>query len=290
VRLVVSERAPEISIYGELASLQQVILNVCNNAAQAMDSCGTIGIETDLRGIEGSPSELAPGQYIVISVSDQGRGMDEATLERVFEPFFTTRPEGNGLGLALVREVVSQHAGTVRIRSTPGVGTRVDIWLPSLSTIQSSSGSDAYGSTGRGEGETVLIVEPNRERLLRHEEILAALGYEPVGFTDATEAEMACLTEPTRFDAALYCARLQDGPVVLEQAARLAKNVRHVPILLACTSPGDFAAPALAEAGIAEILRQPLSSAELVGALARALAGRASTLRSAPGFVTAATS
>jgi CheY-like chemotaxis protein len=262
-------------ISGELTSLQQVILNVCNNAAQAMDLPGTIEIKTDVRQIESAsaaaPAELSPGQYVVISVTDPGRGMDETTLERVFEPFFTTRSEGNGLGLAMARETVYEHGGTVRIRSTPGTGTRVDIWLPCLSAAQTFPEHDGYSALGRGGGETVLVLEANRDRLLRHEEILAALGYEPVGFTQGTDAEAAYLAEPTRFDVALYCARQQEGASVLVLAAELREKAPHLPILLASSAPGDFAAPALAEAGVSEIIRQPLNSAELAGTLARCL-------------------
>ena len=283
VRLVVRETVPGLTIWGELTSLQQVILNVCNNAAQAMDSPGTIEIEMDLRqltpGAHAEPAELAPGTYVVICLSDPGRGMDEATLERVFEPFFTTRSEGNGLGLAMVREIVSEHGGTVRILSTLGSGTRVDIWLPGFSAAQSPQ-TGAHGLSDRGGGETVLVLEANRERLLRHEEILAALGYEPVGFTQAAEAEAAWLADPTRFDAALYCAHLRDGPTVLAQAASLRNKAPHLAILLASASPGDFAAPELAEAGVSEIIRQPLNSAEVAGALVRCLSFPAAAFHS----------
>jgi signal transduction histidine kinase len=275
VRLLIQEISPEVLICGELASLQQVILNICNNAAQAMDSPGTIEIKIDTRQIESAgaarPADLSPGRYVVVCVTDPGRGMDEATLERVFEPFFTTRSEGNGLGLAMVRETVSEHGGAVRIRSTLGMGTHVDVWLPCLSAAQASAGSDVYSTMGRGSGETVLVLEANHERLLGHEEILAALGYEPVGFTQGADAEAAYLSNPKRFDAALYCARLQDGSSVLAHAARLREKAPHLPILLASSAPGDFVAPALADAGVSEIIRQPLNSAELAGALARCL-------------------
>ena len=281
VRLVVRESSPGVMVYGELTSLQQVILNVCNNAAQAMDAPGTIEIRIATREPESGgatePGGLAAGRYVVVSVTDPGRGMDEATLERVFEPFFTTRAEGNGLGLALVREVISEHGGTVRMRSTPGTGTRVDIWLP-CSESQFSTESEFHDAVDRGDGEAVLVLEANRERLLRHEEILAALGYEPVGFTGVTEAAAALLADPTRCDAALFCARSQDSMAVLTWVTALRKLAPHLPVVLATSAPADFAAPALAEAGVAAIIGQPLNSAELAGALGRCITQRRASL------------
>jgi signal transduction histidine kinase len=283
VRLLVRESSPGVMVYGELTSLQQVILNVCNNAAQAMDTPGTVEIRIATRELESSgatePCGLAAGRYVVVSVTDPGRGMDEATLERVFEPFFTTRAEGNGLGLALVREVISEHGGTVRIRSTPGAGTRVDIWLP-CGESQSSTESEFPEAVDRGGGEAVLVLEANRERLLRHEEILAALGYEPVGFTGVTEAEAALLADPTRCDVALICARSQDSTAVLTWVAALRKQASQLPIVLATSAPADFAAPALAEAGVTAVIGQPLNSAELAGALGRCLTHRRASLQS----------
>ncbi|HEY6925522.1 MAG TPA: two-component system VirA-like sensor kinase [Steroidobacteraceae bacterium] len=286
VRLVVQEVAAEIKICGEPTSLQQAILNVCNNAAQAMDSPGVIRIEIELSGTDTGaaavPAELTSGQYVLVSVIDSGRGMDEATLERVFEPFFTTRSEGNGLGLPMVRQIVTEHGGAVRIRSTPGAGTRVDFWLPRASPVELATLNDADHMRWRGGGETVLVVESDHERLLRHEEILAALGFEPVGLARGADAEAAYLADSTRFDAALYCAHLQDGATVLADAARLAEMAPHLPILLASSSPSDLAAPSLAEAGIAEVVRQPLSSVELAGALARCLVPSATLLGNQP--------
>ena len=138
--------------------------------------------------------------------------MDESTQERMFEPFFSSRLEGNGLGLATVREIVLQHNGAVRVQSAPGVGTRIEIWLPAA---RDQASSDARGASerdsGRGAGETVLVVEADRERLLRHEEILAALGYEPVGFSYPTEALAALrrLSESLRRGAAVLSSALR---------------------------------------------------------------------------------
>src|ERR1700676_910638 len=157
IRLVVRGTSQPMVVSGELAQLQQVILNLCNNAAQAMDAAGTIEVEIEARNIETalslSEGELVRGPYVVISIIDSGRGMDEALLERIFEPFFTTRPEGNGLGLATVREIVLDHGGAVNVQSAPGAGTRLDIWLPSVSVIEPVSRHETPGSLRRGSGE-----------------------------------------------------------------------------------------------------------------------------------------
>jgi signal transduction histidine kinase len=282
ISLVVRGTSQPMVVSGELAQLQQVILNLCNNAAQAMDAAGTIEVEIGARDIGSALSmghgELVHGHYVVISIVDSGRGMDEALLERIFEPFFTTRPEGNGLGLATVREIVLDHGGAVNVQSAPDTGTRFDIWLPTVSLIEPVSRHETPGSVRRGSGETVLVLEIDRERLLRHEEILAALGYEPIGFTDAAEAAAACRSEPrnnrvapTGFDAALLCSHLHGAGAALEHAAILRESAPALPMILAAASAREFGAPALASVGILEVIRQPLMSAELAGALARCI-------------------
>jgi signal transduction histidine kinase len=275
VNIIVRKTAANLTVMGEAAQLQQVILNVCNNAAQAIDAPGSIEVESTVQeltqSVQTEHGNLVPGRYTVISVKDAGRGMDEMTQERMFEPFFSTRVGGHGLGLATVREIVLQHAGAVKVRSAPGAGTQFDIWLPCAAPLESAPAAEPLHASGRGAGETVLVLEPDRERLLRHEEILAALGYEPVGFTDAEEAVAACRTTPTRFDAALLCSHLHGGTTLVKNAAALRENVPNLPLILATASAREMAAPFLAGSGIAEIVRQPLTSGELASALASCL-------------------
>src|SRR5258706_15594775 len=108
---LVTHKPPVTAVVsGEPAQLQQVILNLCNNAAQAMENSGRIEVETEVHEVAGerllTHGELRRGCYLSIVVRDAGRGMDGAVLARICEPFFTTRSAGNGLGLATVREIV----------------------------------------------------------------------------------------------------------------------------------------------------------------------------------------
>jgi CheY-like chemotaxis protein len=190
-------------------------------------------------------------------------------LERIFEPFFTTRPDGNGLGLATVREIVEEHGGTVAVQSTPRVGTRFDIWLPSVSSNDPISVQHSPDVAGRGAGETVLVLETERARLLRHEEILAALGYEPVGFTDVAEAAQAYAVQ-ARFDAALV-SHQRGAASALDLATALHDIAPELPIILATSSARDLDAQRLAASGISEVVHHPLTSTDLAGALSRCL-------------------
>jgi signal transduction histidine kinase len=282
VEVRIRETPGETSVLGEPARLQQVLLNLCTNAAQAMDGAGVVELDIGV-SVPGSaswpgPDEFAPGPYTVLAVTDHGCGMDEATRDRIFEPFFSTRREGNGLGLATSRDIVREHGGVVTVRSTPGHGTRFEIWLPCTPPAQGEAGpvpvQRVVDSLGRGNGQTVLVVDGDRERLLRNEEILAALGYDPVGTARAVEAAETCRSARTRFDAALVC---HPQATALDVAAALHQAVPDLPIILATGSADGLGTPALAAAGIKELVHCPLVSAELARALARCLENRAAS-------------
>jgi signal transduction histidine kinase len=277
IEIAVSETSETAVVSAEPAQLQQVILNISNNAAQAMDKPGVIEIQIGTRELTDTAmigrAGINPCRFVLVSITDSGRGMDEAMLSRIFEPFFTTRPNGNGFGLATARDIVLELDGKLEVQSAPGAGTRFDIWLPSLPSLAPISIQRASGSAGRGIGETVLVLEMDRERLLRHEEILAALGYEGVGFTGSHEAVQAC-TAHERFDAALVCHQ-PGSSFALDFTTRLRKLAPTLPIILATSSTRDLEAPLLAASGVSEVVHHPLTSADLAGALSRCLTNSA---------------
>jgi signal transduction histidine kinase len=271
IELVMADVAAGVAVSGEPAQLQQVILNLCTNAAQAMEGSGSIRIAAEAKDLAAplalSHGELGPGHYVCLSVSDTGRGFDERVARRLFEPFFTTRKAGTGLGLATVNEIVRDHEGAMNVQSKVGHGSRFEAWLPATAADVIAAGPRALPL---GRGETVLILDGEHERLLREEEMLAALGYEPIGFERADDAIAACRSTPGRFDAVVisYSPSAPEAPRVARTLHALALGR---PILLAASATIDISAETLADAGIAEVLRRPLVGSELAAVLARCL-------------------
>ena len=178
----------DVAVSGEPAQLQQVILNLCTNAAQAMPRSEMIRVSAEQKEVAAflpmSHGELVQGRYVCLAVIDNGRGF-ESVARRLFEPFFTTRSAGTGLELATVHEIVRDHGGAMNVQSKPEHGSHFQVWLPAVAADSTAVVGPAALPLGRG--ETVLVVG-ERERLLYNEEMLAALGYEPVGFERPADA------------------------------------------------------------------------------------------------------
>ena len=254
VRLTVGSSPESAMVWGDATRLQQVVVNLCRNAAQAMDGPGEVALEVEVHILRAKLvlrlGELRPDHYLLIRVRDTGPGMDATTLSRIFEPFFTTRLAGHGLGLATVGEIVLAHGGGIAVRSTPGQGSCFEVWLPRAIAAEA-----ARREMPRGEGEMVLLLHDD-DRLRREEELLAALGYEPQSFAGATSALAALRAAPHRFDAAL----LPEGSVELARKVRRAAPA--LPIIIAAGTP---------VAGF-DCIGWPLASDELATALRRCCA------------------
>ncbi len=272
VELVVSDAPSDLAVFGEAA--QVIILNLCKNAAQAMDGSGRICVMADAERLDQpralSHGELAPGRYVRLIVTDNGPGFSDDAARRLFEPFFTTRPAGTGLGLATVRKIVRDHDGAMKVTSAPGQGSRFEAWLPAVAGGERPVATvEDAAPTRLGKGETVLIVHDERDRLLGHEEMVAALGNEPVGFARSVDAIAAVRAAPARFDAILVSQASTQA--ALDLARALHAQAPRKPILLAARSTVDVGSDALVRAGIADVVRRPIASAELATALSRCL-------------------
>ena len=273
--LVIEGVPDDVAVSGKAAQLQQVFLNLCTNAAQAMEGRGRVRVTAEQKDVAArlllSHGELAPGRYVCVAVTDTGRGFGEDVARRLFEPFFTTRLAGTGLGLATVHEIVRDHDGAMNVQSKPGHGSCFEVWLPAAAADGGVDVGPALLPLGRG--ETVLVVESEREQRLSDEEMLAALGYEPVGFERPADAIAACRSAPDRFDVILVSHALQSSGG-FDWARALHQATPRQPIVLA-TASADVSADVLTESGIVEVLRRPLAGAELAAALARCLRSKA---------------
>jgi PAS domain S-box-containing protein len=181
VRVEIADSPDPLPIDGDPAQLQQLLLNLCTNARQAMPSGGRLRIAA-----RRLPADRGPPPRCELEVTDTGEGMDDETRTRIYEPFFTTRPGGTGLGMSVVFGVVQDHGGTIEVESVPGSGTSVRVELPlhtgDVKTSITGTARTAYGS------ETVLVAEDEPRLRTMVTRALQRLGYEVLAAEDGEEA------------------------------------------------------------------------------------------------------
>ncbi|MDF0490191.1 ATP-binding protein [Sphingomonas sp. H39-1-10] len=173
--------------------LENAILNLAINARDAMPDGGQLTIETGVVEFDAAYAaakpDIEPGRYVMIGVSDTGVGMSPEVLEKVFEPFFSTKPtgQGTGLGLSMVYGFARQSGGQVRIHSQPGQGTSVKIYLP-VEQAPLAQGPDTPPLAIDGHGQTVLLVEDDQSVRLLVGDVLEELRYHTIEASDADGA------------------------------------------------------------------------------------------------------
>jgi CheY-like chemotaxis protein len=197
--------------------------------------------------------------------------MDEAVIARAFEPFFTTKEigKGTGLGLSLVYGIVIDSGGGIDVTSAVGQGTTFTIWLPLVDAPAEVADTDR-GPVSRGHGERVLVVDDEESLVAVTSEVLAQLGYEPVGFSDSGTALAEFESAPDRFDAAIT-DEVMPGLTGTEFAALLRRRRSDLPIVLVSGYLGPMLAERARIAGVTGILKKPVQTREMAEALAQAL-------------------
>ena len=184
------------SARGDVNQLEMALLNLGVNARDAMPSGGTLRITADRVRDEGH-GDLAPGDYVRISVADTGTGMDAATLARAVEPFFSTKGigKGTGLGLSMVHGLAQQLGGTLRMHSVPGVGTNVELWLPVSdgTALPRERAPEPVRAPARGR---VLLVDDEDVVRASTAHMLGDLGYDVSEARSAEEALRMLDTTP----------------------------------------------------------------------------------------------
>ena len=265
------------------SQIENVILNLAINARDAMDGAGKLTIELGnvvldenyVRNLMDVPA----GQYVMLSVTDTGKGMSGPVLQRAFEPFFTTKPEGagTGLGLSMAYGFVTQSRGHIRIYSEPGHGTGVKIYLPRSLMAETEEETESSGVVTGGT-ETVLVVEDDVGVRTTVVDMLGALGYKVLKAEDG-ESALAVLQSGVQIDL-LFTDVIMPGPVSSTEMARQARELQpDMAVLFTSGYAQDVIVhEGRLDAGV-ELLSKPYRREELAHKLRQVLAVRQQQLR-----------
>ena len=264
------------AVIADPTHIHQLIMNLCRNAEHAMPAGGRLTVSLDVIDANEdavlSHGSLPAGRYVRLRVEDTGCGMTPEIAARIFEPFFTTRESGTGtgLGLALVQGIVTDLGGAIDVASRLGLGSTFDIYLPRSDAETIEKAGDAV-PLPRGNGERVLLVEDEKPLMLLTEEMLAALNYEPAGFTRPSEALEEFSADPTRFDAVVL-DQLMPGMTGTELARQMRLSRADIPVVLISGYSGPVLTQQALSAGIEHILTKPLDLRQIAEALSKVLA------------------
>jgi len=271
VQLRLHVLAPSATVIGNPTQLNQVVVNLCTNAAHAMRERGGI-LEVVLEEAELDATcavayeDLQPGAYVKLTVKDTGHGMDAATLERVFDPYFTTKEagEGSGLGLAVVRGIVKRHEGAICVQSEPEKGTVFEILFPLIrsSKHQIKNGVQPFA----GGTEHILFVDDEEPLAALGELMLTHLGYRVTTSTNSLEAIQLFRLQPEAFDLVItdYTMPHMTGA---ELAGEILQVRRNIPIIL-CTGYSDMISEETAKKlGISAFIIKPVDLQNLAQAI-----------------------
>ena len=275
------ELTPDLpSIEADATQLQQVVLNLITNASEAIgDRAGEIVVRTRLERLDEEATQrrfpgehLAPGDYVVLEVSDTGAGMSEATAQRIFEPFFTTKFSGRGLGLSATRGIVQGHHGAIELSSAPGRGSRFSLFFPALSAHKQGQGRAGNQRQEHLAKLRVLLVDDEDGVRQAMQQLLEYLGHEVHLASDGHEALAALERDAERIDLVIMDVTMPglDG---IEASKRIAERWPWIPTVLS----SGYAEPSRQVDGV-RFLQKPYKLDKLERVLSEAIGSRRGSL------------
>ncbi len=282
------------AVLADPTRVHQVLMNLCTNAGHAMrETGGTLEVglgnavlsssrqaqfrvsnaelhEDDGHSAGRTPhlaigySELIPGEYVKLTVSDSGHGMTPDVLERIFDPFFSTKEpgDGTGMGLSVVHGIVKSHRGTVAVYSEPGKGSTFDVYLPVAEHLRDVWERESRQGGIPGGYERVLFIDDEPFLVDTGKQILSRLGYEVITRTSGIEALELFRTKPDTFDMVITDQTMPQMTGV-ELVRELMKIRPQIPVIL-CTGFSEVITEDKANAlGIQESLMKPVVAREI---------------------------
>ena len=237
IDMVFSPSPEPVWVEADVGMLEQVVMNLCVNARDAMSGGGRLdlGVQNLVLGADEARQhpEARPGRFVCLTVTDTGCGMDETTLKRIFEPFFTTKEpgKGTGLGLATVHGIVEQHHGWVEVESVVGRGTAFRVFLPAVEPpVDARVQTDQVKC--RGGAETILLVEDDEQVRIMVTKTLRLFGYEILEASDGPEAIRMWEPQGAKVSLVFTDMVMPGGFTGLELAQRLRQSKPALKVLI----------------------------------------------------------
>ena len=262
-------------VMADSAQIHQVALNLMTNAFQAMeDENGKL--EVILKEVELGPDDLTnpsmtPGAYVCLTVADTGPGMDQSVINRIFEPYFTTKAngKGTGLGLAIVHGIVKSYKGDIKVYSQPGEGTAFHVYLPVIKSEVEAGEIDTITPAQKGT-ERILLVDDEEPIVRMEKQMLERLGYDVTERTSSIDALEGFRKAPDTFD--LVITDLTMPNMTGDKLAKELINIRSdIPVIL-CTGFSEKMSKETAEAlGFKGYLMKPIIKSDLARTVRRVL-------------------
>jgi PAS domain S-box-containing protein len=262
-------------VMADPTQIHQVAMNLITNAYHAMQETGgrlDISLQAmELKNEDVKTSPLNPGSYVCLSVSDTGYGMEKTVMDKIFDPYFTTKEKGKGtgLGMAVVHGIVESHGGDIRVDSEPGKGTLVKVYLPMLEPVLEAGEKEPYAQIMKG-NERILLVDDEEEVIKLECKMLDYFGYRVTTQTGSLAALEAFRKSPFAYD--LIITDMTMPKMTGLQLSRKVKEIRtDIPVIL-CTGFSEQVNEKNAEAsGIQGFILKPVLMNEFSELIRRVL-------------------
>lgn len=263
------------SILADPTQVHQIIMNLCTNAYQAMAETGGILevtlSEVKLTAADLESSDLDPGTYVCLKVSDTGCGIDNSNIERIFEPYFTTKEKdkGTGMGLAVVHGIIKSYKGDIKVYSEPGKGTVFQAYIPRL-VIDSESPVNSEQVILPGRGEHILLVDDEKTIVEIETKMLTRIGYQVTARTSPSEAFELFRTHPQDYDLVITDMTMpgMTGDKLVKELLQIRPDI---PIILSTGFSEDISREKTATLGIKVLMMKPVTLEDLSRATRQAL-------------------
>ena len=263
-------------VLADPVQVHQIVMNLCTNAYQAIGKRNG-RITVLLKAAEHGPDDahdgfdIPPDSYFHLTIRDTGNGMDQSTLDKVFDPYFTTkkRGEGTGLGLSMVHGIVNDHCGYIFVSSKSGKGTEFHVFLPRIESAGSVASVPKEESMP-GKGEHIVVVDDEAEIAAFLTEMLTGLGYRVTPFTDSRQALAFAGSRSTTYDLLLTDMNMPAirGDALAQRV--LATNPK-VPVIICTGFSDNLDEEAVKEIGIRACLTKPVMIRELASCIREVL-------------------